>query len=105
MRASPVAVAGGNGVRLWDRSLPVIACAAWSAPTSRRVASLRKGFSRKLRNDVDHLQVKAALLPVAGKRHFEERAVEARSGCCGSNEGGAVLQPRTPRPRAGSRRE
>ena len=70
----------------------VIALATWSARTSRRVASLRKGLSRKLRNNVDHLQVEAALLPVAWKRHLVERTIEAGAGCRGSYDGADALQ-------------
>src|ERR1700753_4246905 len=76
-RASLVGLARGNGVSLWDRSLAGI---AWCAPASRRGPCLRNGLSRKLRDDFDHLQVEAALLPIAGKRHFEKRSVEAGSG-------------------------
>src|SRR6202012_4603243 len=41
-RASSLAMARGNGVRLWDRSLAVIAWATWSALISRRIASCER---------------------------------------------------------------
>jgi hypothetical protein len=49
-------------------------------------------LTRKHRDDVDHLQVEAALLPVARKRHIEERAVEPGSRCRGPDDGDDALQ-------------
>ena len=54
---------------------------------------MQNGLSRKPRNDVDHLQVEAALLSVAGKRHFEERSIEAGSRCgCPHNRADAFQE-------------
>ena len=63
-----------------------------SAQTSRGGASLQNGLSRKPRNDVDHLQVEAALLSVAGERHLEERAIEAGSRCRGPHDRADAFQ-------------